>query len=54
MLLHLRRTYHLGSARIVWYLARYHGITISDRQPTSIMRSWVGSYGGNEHNLLLR
>ena len=27
--LHLRRTYHLGPARIVWYLARYHGITIS-------------------------
>jgi transposase InsO family protein len=28
-ILHLRRTYHLGPARIVWYLARYHGITIS-------------------------
>ena len=30
LVLHLRRTYHLGPARIVWYLARYHGITISD------------------------
>ncbi len=26
--LHLRRTYHLGPTRIVWYLERYHGITI--------------------------
>lgn len=28
--LHLRQTYHLGPIRIVWYLARYHGIKISD------------------------
>ena len=28
--LHLRREYHLGPMRIVWYLARCHGITISD------------------------
>lgn len=28
--LHLRRTYHLGPIRIVWYLARYHDIKISD------------------------
>ena len=28
--LHLRRTYHLGPIRIVWYLARYHNIKISD------------------------
>jgi len=27
--LHLRKTYHLGPMRIVWYLARYHSITIS-------------------------
>ena len=27
--LHLRQTYHLGPIRIVWYLARYHGIKIS-------------------------
>ena len=26
--LHLRRTYHLGPIRVVWYLERYHGITI--------------------------
>ena len=28
--LHLRQTYHLGPIRIVWYLARYHNIKISD------------------------
>lgn len=28
--LHLRRTYHLGPIRIVWYMERYHGIRISD------------------------
>ena len=24
-ILHLRRTYHMGPIRIVWYLQRYHG-----------------------------
>ncbi len=28
--LYLRRTYHLGPIRIVWYLERYHGMKISD------------------------
>ncbi len=28
--LHLRRKYHLGPIRIVWYLDRYHEIKISD------------------------
>ena len=28
--LHLRRKYHLGPERIMWYLARYHGIKLSD------------------------
>lgn len=28
--LHLRRRYHLGPQRIVWYLERYHGLRISD------------------------
>ena len=28
--LYLRRTYHLGPIRIVWYLERYHGITMSN------------------------
>lgn len=28
--LHLRRDYHLGPIRIVWYLERYHGLKISD------------------------
>src|SRR5688572_14242757 len=25
-ILHLRRTYHLGPVRIVWYMKRYHDI----------------------------
>ena len=29
-ILYLRRKYHLGPIRIVWYLARYHSIKISD------------------------
>ena len=36
--LHLRRTYHLGPIRIVWYLARYHGVTISDATVYRILR----------------
>ncbi len=36
--LHLRRTYHLGPIRIVWYLERYHGITISDATVYRILR----------------
>ncbi len=28
--LHLRRKYHLGPIRIVWYLERYHDIKVSD------------------------
>jgi len=29
-ILHLRRTYHLGPIRIVWYLERYHDIRVCD------------------------
>ncbi len=29
-ILYLRRKYHLGPIRIVWYLAQYHSIKISD------------------------
>jgi transposase InsO family protein len=36
--LHLRRTYHLGPMRIVWYLARYHDIKISDAGVYRILR----------------
>jgi transposase len=36
--LHLRRTYYLGPARIMWYLARYHDITISDATVDRILR----------------
>lgn len=36
--LHLRRTYHLGPIRIVWYLARYHGISVSDATVYRILR----------------
>ena len=36
--LHLRSEYHLGAIRIVWYLARYHGIAISEAGVTRILR----------------
>ncbi len=36
--LHLRSTYHLGPIRIVWYLARYHGIKISEAGVSRILR----------------
>jgi len=36
--LHLRRTYHLGPIRIVWYLERDHAIRISDASVYRILR----------------
>ena len=36
--LYLRRKYHLGPIRIVWYLARYHGIKISDAGVSRILK----------------
>jgi transposase InsO family protein len=36
--LHLRSKYHLGAIRIVWYLARYHAVTISEAGVTRILR----------------
>ena len=36
--LHLRRTYHLGPIRIVWYLERYHGIRFSYSDVYRILR----------------
>ena len=36
--LHLRKTYHLGPIRIVWYLARYHAIKISEAGVSRILR----------------
>jgi len=36
--LHLRRKYHLGPIRIVWYLARYHDIKLSDASVYRILR----------------
>ena len=36
--LHLRRTYHLGPIRIVWYLERYHAIRISGAGVYRILR----------------
>ncbi|HIF13087.1 MAG TPA: IS481 family transposase [Dehalococcoidia bacterium] len=36
--LHLHRTYHLGPICIVWYLERYHGITISHAGVYRILR----------------
>jgi len=35
---HLRRKYHLGPIRIVWYMARYHGIKISDSSVSRILK----------------
>lgn len=29
-ILYLRKKYHLGPIRIVWYMARYHGLSVSD------------------------
>ena len=41
--LYLRSKYHLGSIRIVWYLARYRDIKISDAGVTRILkRNGVG------------
>ena len=37
----LRSKYHLGSIRIVWYLACYHDIKISDAGVTRILRGFV-------------
>jgi len=36
--LHLRSKYHLGPMRIVWYLARYHNIKISDATVSRILK----------------
>jgi transposase InsO family protein len=36
--LHLRRKYHLGPIRIVWYLERYHNIKISDATVSRILK----------------
>jgi transposase InsO family protein len=36
--LYLRRTYHLGPIRIVWYLERYHGMKISDAGVYRVLR----------------
>ena len=36
--LHLRTAYRLGPIRIVWYLARYHAITISEAGVYRILR----------------
>lgn len=36
--IHLRTTYHLGPTRIMWYLARYHQIKISDATVYRILK----------------
>ncbi|QEW29522.1 MerR family transcriptional regulator [Roseovarius indicus] len=36
--LYLRRKYHLGPMRIVWYLERYHDIKLSDATVLRILR----------------
>jgi len=37
-ILHLRRTYHMGPIRIVWYLERYHDIKTSDATVSRVCR----------------
>jgi len=37
-ILYLRAKYHLGPIRIVWYLARYHSITISEAGVSRILK----------------
>ena len=37
-ILHLRRTYHMGSKRISWYLKRYHDISVSPSTAYRICR----------------
>jgi transposase InsO family protein len=37
-MLYLRAKYHLGPIRIVWYLARYHGIKISEAGVSRILK----------------
>ena len=41
--LYLRRKYHLGPIRIVWYLARYHSIKISDPGVYRILKRTVST-----------
>lgn len=36
--LHLRRKYHLGPERIMWYMARYHSVRMSDATIYRILR----------------
>jgi len=36
--LHLRRKYHLGPERIMWYMARYHAVSMSDATIYRILR----------------
>lgn len=38
MVLHLRRKFHLGPMRVVWYLERYHEIKISDVTVSRILK----------------
>lgn len=37
-ILHLRRTYHLGPMRIVWYMKRYHDIKVSSGGVYSVLK----------------
>jgi hypothetical protein len=39
-ILYLRAKYHLGPIRIVWYLARYHSIKISEAGVSRILKRY--------------
>lgn len=38
LILHLRKTYHLGQRRIKWYLERYHDIQVSEGAVYNVLK----------------
>jgi transposase len=38
LIIHLRKTYHLGQLRIKWYLERYHEISISEGAVYNVLK----------------
>ena len=42
LVLKLRKEQKIGSKRIVWYLERYHGVTVSERGNTDSYQAWNG------------
>jgi hypothetical protein len=44
--LHLRRTYHMGPLRIVWYLERYHDLKTSDATVYRVVSTFMCEISG--------